>query len=275
MKKPMDRGAEIDAKRTAHWVSQFSGYRSPVTNGMIELWLKQFSFTDTDVAARILDAVLFMSHLHIHTCFRNLLESLDGWNKVKSKRHGRWFFVPFSGSVGESGDSMVHAFRMATSMSKKQFNDLFIHRSELVAKNPGPDDTVVLVDDFAGTGKQACDSWREIFGELLAGGPRVVLMLVAATSDALSRITSETEMEPICGSTLNLKDNVFHPHCTHFSSGEKNVLLRYCARADAVRPRGFGDSGLLLVFAHRCPNNTIPILHATNKDWHGLFARYD
>lgn len=275
MKKPMDRGAEVSAKRFELWVSQFSGYSSPVTHGMIELWLKQFLSADLDLAARILDAILFVGNRHIHICFRELLESLEGWNKAKSKRRGKWFFVPFSGSIGESGDRMVHAFRMATAMSRKQFNELFIHRSELVARKPGLDDTVVLVDDFAGTGKQACDSWREIFGELLAGGPRVVLMLVAATSDALKRITDETEMEPVCGNTLSSKDNLFHPHCTHFSNDEKKLLLKYCARADAQRPKGFGNTGLLLVFAHRCPNNTIPILHATNQNWYGLFPRHN
>jgi hypothetical protein len=275
MKKPMDRGVDIGANRIAYWVSQFSGYRYPVTNGMIEQWLGQFSPDDRDLAARVLDAVHFIDHKHTHTCYRQLLESLDGWSKTKSKRRGKWFFVPFSGSVGESGDSMVHTLRMATSMGKREFNELFIHRSELVAKNPGPDDTVVLVDDFSGTGKQACDSWEEIFGELLTGGPRVVLMLIAATKDAVDRIISETEMEPIRGTTLFTKDDIFHSDCIHFTEDEKKALLKYCMRANAKEPKGFGDSGLLLVLAHRCPNNTIPVLHATHPRWYGLFPRHD
>jgi len=88
---------------------------------MIELWMQQFSPGDRDLAARILDAVLFIGNQGIHTNFRELVNSLDGWNRAKAKRQGRWFFVPFSGSVGESGDSMVHALRMATSMTKKQY----------------------------------------------------------------------------------------------------------------------------------------------------------
>jgi hypothetical protein len=76
---------------------------------------------------------------------------------------------------------MVHTLRMATSMTKKRYSELFIHRSELMTKNAGPEDTVVLVDDFSGTGNQACDAWH-IFEELLTGGPRIVLMLIAATN---------------------------------------------------------------------------------------------
>ncbi len=274
MKKPMNRGAAVDPKRFAGWLAQFSGYRNPVTNWMIELWLEQFPPIDQDLAARILDAVLFIGTQKIHTSFRELLESLEGWHKAKSRRRGRWFFVPFSGSAGESGDSMVHALRMATSMSKKQYNDLFIHRSELVVKKPGPDDTVVLVDDFSGTGTQACDSWH-IFEELLTGGPRIVLMLVAATDSALTRIADETEMQPICATRLTRKDDIFHADCGHFSQGEKNTILNHCTRADPQRPKGYGESGLLVVLAHQTPNNTIPILHATRDEWQGLFPRND
>jgi hypothetical protein len=274
MNKPSDRGSAVSAKRFARWVSQFSGYRNPVTQGMIDLWLGQFSPKDEDLAARTLDAVLFIGHQHIHTCFRELLGSLDGWSKTKSKRRGRWFFVPFSGSVGESGDSMVHAFRMATSMSKKQYNEFFVHRSELAGKRPGPNDTVVLLDDFSGTGMQASYAWS-IFEELLTEGPRVVLMIIAATQQALKRITDKTAMEPICGTTLRGQDNIFDNECPHFTDAEKKALLDYCKHADPNKPKGFGDSGLVIVFAHNCPNNSIPILHAANNDWHGLFPRHD
>jgi hypothetical protein len=270
----MNRGAALNEARYARWLAQFSGYRNPVTHGMIELWLGQFTPRDQDLAARILDAVLFIGTQKIHTDFRELVNGLEGWHKTKSKRRGRWFFVPFSGSTGESGDSMLHAFRMATSLSKKQYNDLFIHRSELVAKQPGPDDTVVLVDDFSGTGTQACGSWQ-IFEELLTGGPRTVLMLVAATRRALQRIADETGMEPVCTTVLSARDDIFNGECVHFTKAEKDTVLRYCTSADRRQPRGFGEAGLLLVLAHRTPNDTIPILHTTHEEWRGLFPRHD
>jgi len=39
-------------------------------------------------------------------------------------------------------------------------------------------------------------------------------------------------------------------------------------------PMGFGDCGLVVVFQHRPPNNTIPILHEDHSKWTGLFPRY-
>lgn len=275
MNRPLDRGNGIDAHRYQTWLARFAVYRTPVTQELIELWLKQYLSTDRDLAARVLDSVLFLNHTHISQCFRQLLEGLEGWHKSESKRKGRWYFVPFSRSVGESGDTMLHQLRMATGMTKRAFDPLCVNRSELVAVKPFADDTVVLVDDFSGSGMQASDSWNDIFSELLFGGPRVVLMLVAATSTALKRISEETEMEPVCGTTLHGRDDLFSTGCKHFTDAEKATLLEYCKRAGPSNPKGFGECGLVVVLAHRCPNNSIPVLHANHKKWRGLFPRND
>jgi len=276
MRRPLNRGSAINAQRYLRWLAVFSGYRNQVTQPLIELWLNCFSLKDQDVAARVLDAVHFIGYQQIQHCFRQVLASFEdfGWHMAQRRRTGRWFFVAFSGSTGESGDRMIHEFRMANSMTRKQFNYLFIHRSELVQNKIGPEDTVVLIDDFSGTGTQVSNSWRE-FQELLPGGPRVFLVLVAATATAIQRIREETEWEVHCCTRLQSSDNIFAPECNHFTNEEKTILFRYCRKANSTIPRGFGDCGLVLVFVHRCPNNTIPILHANHEDWVGLFPRDD
>jgi len=47
---------------------------------------------------------------------------------------------------------------------------------QVLKENLGPDDTVVFVDDFAGTGNQVCTGWREVMEELLPGEPNIYLM---------------------------------------------------------------------------------------------------
>ena len=92
MNRPLDRRAEVNAQRFKDWLARFAGYRNPVTQRLIELWLEQFSSDDQDLAARLLDSIVFVDHGNIHTCFRQLLAGLDGWHKTGGKRKGRWFF---------------------------------------------------------------------------------------------------------------------------------------------------------------------------------------
>ncbi len=273
MNTPLARGTAINARRYQRWLDRFVGYQNPVTRNSIENWLDQFDQAHKDIAGRILDSVLFINYQAIQNSFRSLLNSIPGWNIRAAEREGRWFFVPFSGSAGESGDSMLHYFRMANNLSHRRYDSMFIHRSELMTKDLGPDDTVILIDDLSASGTQACESWGTIFGEIITGSPRVLLFLVAATDDAVDKIRDETEMEPHCLKLLTDNDNLFHSSCRHFTNAEKATILTYCEKADRRTPKGFGNRGLLLVFAHRTPNNSIPILHNDNRRWTSLFPR--
>jgi hypothetical protein len=183
--------------------------------------------------------------------------------------------VAYSGSSGESGDTMLHQFRLANSLDGKKHNDLFIHRSEIVLQKLGREDTLVFLDDFVGTGNQACDSWNESFAELTAGVGRVYLIVVAAVQSARKRIADQTELALLACHELDERDNLFSDRCVHFSSSEKDVVLAYNEAADKKQPKGYGDCGLVVVFQHRCPNNSIPILHANHTKWTGLFPRHD
>ena len=168
---------------------------------------------------------------------------------------------------------MLAVFRVANRLSSSAFDDLFVYKTDLLREGLGAEDTVVFVDDFAGTGDQAETAWRESLGELLPGGPRAFLVLVAAVEQAVTRIASATPLSVRPFRRLRARENFFAPECAHFSQTEKHAVLSYCRRADTSRPRGYGDCGLLVVMAHRCPNNSIPVLHGGGPGFKGLFAR--
>ncbi|HEX3142344.1 MAG TPA: hypothetical protein VHQ64_00100 [Pyrinomonadaceae bacterium] len=255
-------------------MADFPGYRITVTEERVDRWIGQFRRADHDLAARVLDSVDFITGEQITAAFRSILKSIPGWNVEEDQRDGRWRFVPFSSSSGESGDAMMHKFRLANGLTSKKHKDLFIWKSDLLRADLGPEDTVVFVDDFSGSGTQACDAWPET-EELLPGKPKIYLALVAATVTARDRIQRETEIVVIPHQTIAETENIFSPYCDCFSDAEKNDILRYCRRSDRTNPKGFGDCGLVLVFAHNCPNNSIPILHKSTQNWEGLFRRYD
>lgn len=273
MKRPLKRGTPIDHIRFKRW-QDFIAYRDSVNDGRIDRWLSQFANKDLDLAARVLDSVEFISFGQVTAAFRSAMDSLAGWNRDPKKRIGRWRFAPFSGTTGKSGDSMLHVFRGQTGMNFKKYNELFIHRSELLQADLGPKDNLVFVDDIAGTGSQACDAWVDMFQELLPRNPNVYLLLVRASVDAMKRIRTETSMEVVSYVALTEADNIFSSSCRFFDEEEKKSILKYCKKANARTPKGYGECGFVVVFYHRCPNNSIPILHACNHQWEGLFPRH-
>lgn len=275
MRAPKARGTALDERRLRDWVNDFGTYWTSPTRRTFESWIDQFDESDRDLAARVLDAVLFINHSRVTKAFQDLAAALPGWDVDEAKRVGQFRFVAFSGSSGESGDTMLHNFRIALGLGNRKYHPLFCHRSEIVGQQLTDADTLVLVDDFSGTGKQACDAWGDFFSEMVAGGPRVVLLLIAATTAARDRISSETDMEVRLSQALGPRDNIFDEACAHFTADEKSRLLAACRRVDRQKPKGFGDCGLLLVFSHRCPNNSIPVLHARTAEWEPAFQRHD
>lgn len=275
MKAPRRVGAPIDGVRVRRWVTEFAGYRVHVSEGRIDRWLQQFRGPHRDLAARVLDVVEFISHEQIADAYRAALRRLPGWHIEPKQRSGKWRFVPFSVSAGESGDSMLHAFRLANSLDKKKFDSLFVGKRDLPGEKLGPEDSVVFVDDFSGTGTQATTAWKETLQDLLPGQPSVYLVLVAASAAARNRIREETPLTVVPHNVLSERDNIFHASCGHFSREDKSTMREYCRTADHANPEGYGGCGFVVVFSHNCPNNSIPVLHASNDRWEGLFRRHD
>jgi len=275
MKAPERRGNAIDLKRLRKWATEFASYRHQVPESRIQGWIGQFADEDQDIAARLLDCVEFINNEQIRAAFRTILTALPGWDRAASRREGIWRFAPYTSSAGESGDSMMHVFRHANNMASTRFNELFIYRSDLIRERLGADDTVVLVDDMVGSGQQVCDFWDESFAELLAEVGSVYLIVVAACINAVQRIADHTGIDLKPHVQLTDADNFFHTACRHFSGDEKQVMLEYCELVDETKPKGHGDSGLVVVFSHTIPNNSLPVLGKSTADWEPLFRRYD
>lgn len=273
MRPPRPPGTHVDTRRRSAWRERFGSYRYGVTEAGILDWLNQFSAADRDVAARLLDAVEFISPEQLHDAFRSLLSRLPGWHLNVRQRRGRFAFVAFSSSAGESGDNMLHQFRLANNLNNRQYDSLFIGRSDLLRSGLGSDDTVVFLDDFVGTGNQAVTAWQKMFQELTTEIGNIYLVTVAAFRTGSERIRNETRMQLLTHRSLGYRDSLFHADCSHFTLQEKSRVLHYCKIASPKHPRGFGECGLAVVLYHQCPNNSLAVLHASSRLWDPLFPR--
>ena len=274
MRQPRPTGTTVDTARKKTWHDRFLHYRYPPTPDEISVFLRQFGSKHEDVAARILDSVEVVSRTQIEQAFRTLMEKLPDWHRGKTKRKGKWRFVPYSFSSGESGDQMIAAFRQAMGLKQSCYNELFIHPRDLLDQKLRSKDTVVLVDDFSGSGDQACKSWDKLFRELVGGVGTVYLMVVAATTAAQEIIKNKTDLQLLCHYHLTPSDNLFSEDCRHFTQDDKHAVLKHCKKYFPEEPRGYGECGLLFVLQHDCPNNSIPLLHKYKMNkWVPLFPR--
>ncbi|MGH6804278.1 MAG: phosphoribosyltransferase-like protein [Methyloceanibacter sp.] len=273
MRTPKARGTPVSQRRQSAWLKHFGAYRIAVTAERLSAFLGQFSPEHVDAAARVLDVVEFFGPERIGRAFQNVLGRLPGWHIHKNKRVGRWYFAAFSSSAGESGDTMLHRFRQANGLDRSSYDSLFVYKRDLLVDAPTSDDSVVFVDDFSATGDQAVGAWNDTLRELLPDSPKTYLVLAAVSRAAKERIVRDTQLKVYSPTTLMEEDNILGGHCNHFSAREREALLDYCVKADEKRPRGYGDCGFVVVFAHGCPNNSIPILHRNHGKWRGLFPR--
>lgn len=253
------------------WLARFSNYRRPPSEQEIREWIARFD-EHQGLGEKVLDHVVLASEEEIQRGYRDALEAIPGWHRQRSRRRGQWAIAGFGGA-GQSGAEMLRKFREANRLSPDRFDYLFASITDLPSLELSHEDTVIFVDDFSGTGDQITTHWP-VHAELI-GGARSFLVLTAATEAAVRRIVELQQLEElIVAQVLGGDANVLSPDSPYFSAAEKEALLTYCRIADARKPRGFGDCGLLYVLSHKTPNNSLPILHVNKQSWRGLFPRY-
>ena len=258
-------------KQIRDWVQRFTPYRLPPTPDSVVAWLSRFAPEHQSIARRILDRVDVIPELEIQKGYKRALAGLSGWSRTPSRRRGRWYFAGVGGP-GESGQAMLRLFREANHMTRASWNSLFVSLTELPDLGLSAYDSVVFVDDCAGTGNQVVRSWP-VIAELVASEAKCYLLLTVATTKAKERIGEETELIVRANTTLGPDADVYSAECGAFNQSEKSILDKYGKIAWRDHPRGFGACGLCIVLSHKTPNNSLPILHANHDAWRGLFPR--
>ena len=228
-----------------------------------------FQVGDRDLAARILDCVEVMSEATIQQGYRDALNSLPGWHLDQAQREGRWFFTGFGGP-SESGMAMLRIFREANNLNGHRYDALFCTISEFPAKKLTAEDTIVIVDDFYGTGQQSAS--LAILYELIARDARAHLVLTAATDDAATKISAETTLQVVAQFSIHRNENIFSSTCQTFNQADQYdpAVLREGRQETSERLR---SCGLLYVLSPYNSSQFYPYFSSNHKSWKGLFPR--
>lgn len=146
---------------------------------------------------------------------------------------------------------------------------------------------IIFLDDFVGTGQSVCEYLEEIFpgceANLSEKLPKIFFVAVCGFQSGKLRIENfaESRMLPVKAHLCDVLDPsyvCFGEESCAFPDPVERLQAKEIARAKGMllckpAPLGFNDSQALVVFAHNCPNNTLPILWEKTKDWMPLFRR--
>jgi adenine/guanine phosphoribosyltransferase-like PRPP-binding protein len=150
---------------------------------------------------------------------------------------------------------------------------------------------LVIVDDFAGTGKTIADGLESflepISTQLQIVGMPVIVILLYATTEAQERIAklasrfNSLRIEVYVGVELGPEARTFrngHPGIWK-DEDERDRAKALCIRLGTglyKEALGFGSQSLLIAFPEGCPNNCLPILFASRsgtQPWNALLPR--
>lgn len=255
-------------------------------------WLGNFDPKDLDYAKDII------SNLTVYTT--NEIEEIlnDSFNELfKNIGKDERIIVNPIGEFGKSG-SMVTYFFQKTTFFKNRRNKSKIDLLQTLDNFKFIKDknyTLVLLDDFVGSGKTIETYFLEKIETLKPNFRKIYFIGIAGMENGISRISpffDEVKIPPsnIFRAAFSGKSSFFgyrkysdHREFAYYygkqltspSKGIKGNLLKDNNRElkflDAL---GFENSQALVSFAYGSPNNTLPIIWANKDNWIPLIPRF-
>jgi hypothetical protein len=259
-------------------VLKFGSYQPrDVTLQRLQIWLQQFRPEEFALALRVLEAVEFYDLARLHKLLRSLHTELRTVTaEAGFRKPENLVFCPI-GNTGESGHEIVRRYRdvngiLRTNAKLAEVMDL--PRIIYEAEKAGLKLAVVFLDDFIGTGKTVSDYWNEVLSQYIRPDQPMFLGTAVACIPGIDRIHQET---PLLTSAVHHVQNAHLLfQSAHFTEAERYTIRTYCDQVGNP-PLGVGGLGVMLAFAHGCPNNALAILRGSKKQkaWRGILPRFN
>lgn len=208
-------------------------------------------------------------------------------NKVEKRRD---LLVTYVDGPAKSGASYARAYAKEAGI----LLDCVIEPARIARKlesDPTGHSALVIVDDFAGTGKTISDGLEAFLNpistQLQSLGIPVVVILLFATTEAHQRLAklasrfTSLRIEVSLGVELGPEARAFRQDDPGIwkDEDERDRAKALCTRLGSglyKEALGYGSQALLIAFPEGCPNNSLPILFASRagtQPWQALLPR--
>ncbi len=288
--KKLDEGIRIKSEDITRLVDQWGVYLGQrISEEQVRRWLEQFGdFGDQRLMFEILRHVRFYTADNIRAKMRDahgivvrgLIHRIE-----REKRKRSDVLISYLDSFGKSGAYYAKLYA--------DENDIYvaniIEPAKLVTAAAARPDTqvIVFIDDFIGTGSQACENFRKLnakHGDFLRNlDVRMYFVSISGFATAQKNVIKVLEELDLPISVhlcdpLDESAKCFSEESKVFSSPAdrlkaKEIVDRYSLRLGSSFPQDYGQRQGAVVFENSCPNTTLPILWSESINWVPIFKR--
>ena len=251
----------------------FNPFRGDITDQAVSDWLEQFEPDERPFICQLLKGFKYYGSAQVAESVKVLYQHIL---KDSGKSQDDIWFVPV-GYVAKSGSIIAYYFRVQNNLDQNRF----VSPADLTSLPLKQACAVVFIDDFLGTGNQACQVWENIARPVYEKtGADFYYGTLVAYIEGHENLRKKTRFFPFAVDVLSETDSPFSEGSTVFDNENdrvqcEQIVERYGNRLYPNHPLGYRKTQGMVGFFYSTPNNTLPIFWASQRDWHPLLARGD
>lgn len=222
-------------------------------------WIKNFKPSEIEYAIKIMENIQYYDDNRI----RGIIEDLSGKiQAVFGDALRDVLFFPLGNSSASSGSMYLYQYRKELRLSEDNF------KQDDFEKYLNRNVNIVFFDDIIGSGNQA----TRFFNKNLKGKPaKCYYFSLLGLQEGISYIKSNAEFQAVvAGQILTDEEMAFSENSYVFTEKERDIIKPICEKYGSQlfkkHPLGYDNTQALIVFPHNTPNNTLPIIWASNDN---------
>ncbi len=234
----------------------------------IESWLLNFKTTkDRKTALKLLDKLTYITYSDLRILVKSAYGSLLG--SIHSNDLTNCYISPI-GKPTSGSTHLAKIFEEENGIDDK----LIIPFENLKSSTEIKDKTLVLIDDFIGSGSTYIRWYKEYINQL-ANFSKVIYVSATGLQKGITNIESETKTEVICASIFDEDEQVIDGTLFDLEDKQmiKELIDKYSSRIGSEHMYGRNNCQLLLAFEYNIPNSSIGILWWSKNNWTPLISR--
>ena len=245
-------------------------------------WLNNFEEDEIKYAVDIASNLTVYTSYEIEEVINSSLSSL-----YPNMQENEVLIINPIGNFGKSGSMVTYFFQKTDFYRKNKRRVLMIPTIDLVSFEETIMYSLVLLDDFVGSGNSVKTYYEERISPIKGKFKEISFVGIAAMKKGIETINPIFDKVEVPNS--NIFKKAFSSDASYFGyrkyANHREFCYKYGVRLTKPKVRsdkskkyisalGYANSQALVSFSHGTPNNTLPIIWSNKNDWFPLIPRF-